>query len=85
MGLPPMTPQQYQDARDLVIIAESRFEKLLKEKADQASIRQSEDAVRLAKLALDTLVKNATPDERRAVTLDLTKEGSSSEWAVIDE
>lgn len=80
-----MTPQQYQDARDSLIVAEAKLVKLLKEKADETSIRVSEEAVGLAKFALDALVKNATPDERRAVTLDLTKEGSSSEWAAIDE
>lgn len=80
-----MTPQEYEDTRDILIVAESRLEKLLKAKADKASIHSAEKAVKVAKSCLDSLLQSASPEERRAVTIDLTKEGSSSEWAVIDE
>lgn len=79
-----MTPEEYRDARDTLIVAESRLGKLLKAKADKPAVQRAAEAVQRARSALELLLKNATPNERRAVTVDLTKDGSSSEWGVID-
>lgn len=68
-----MTPQEYQDTRDTLIVAESRLERALKDKADKATIQTLMEAVKAARSRLDTLIRDATVDERRAVTVDLTR------------